>query len=100
MEKLTFPEVASLEQSDVLQVKCYTSDEGHVWIADYDKLPPAVRRRLRESSFNLCAACLEAFVLPEVHRRHPSYPRQKALFAAIELMEAEVRRIGDGKFKR
>jgi hypothetical protein len=76
----------------ILQVKCLTNDEGHVWIRNYDELPPAVRQRLRESPYNLCAACLEAFVLPEVHRRHPGYTRLKALLSAIELMEAEVRK--------
>jgi hypothetical protein len=79
----------------ILQVKCLTNDEGHVWIGSYDELPSAVRQRLRESPFNLCAACLEAYVLSEVYRRHPNYPRQKALFAAIELMEAEVRKEAD-----
>jgi hypothetical protein len=79
----------------VLQVKCLTGDEGHVWIRSFDELPPAVRQRLRESPFNLCAACLVSFVLPEVNRQHPSYPRLKALLAAIELMEAEVRKEAD-----
>jgi hypothetical protein len=32
------------------------------------------------------------YVLPEVYRQHPSNTRLKALFAAIELMEAEVRK--------
>ena len=76
----------------VLQVKCLTNDEGHVWISSYDKLPATVRKRLRDGPFNLCAACLKAFVLPKVRRQHPNYTREKALFAAIEVMEAEVRK--------
>jgi len=79
-------------KEQILQVKCLTGDEGHVWIESYDELPPAVRQRLRESPFNLCAACLVVYVLPEVYRQHPSYTRLKALLAAIELMEAEVRK--------
>jgi hypothetical protein len=75
-----------------IQVKCLIGDEGHVWIKNYDALPPAARQRLRESPFNLCAACLVMFVLPEVKRKHPSYTHNKALFAAIEMMEAEVRK--------
>jgi len=79
-------------KEQIPQVKCLTGDEGHVWIESYDELPPAVRQRLRESPFNLCAACLMVYVLPKVYRQHPSYTRLKALFAAIELMEAEVRK--------
>jgi hypothetical protein len=75
-----------------IQVKCFTNDEGHVWIESYDSLPSAVRQRLRNSPFNLCAACLKSFVLPKVRRQHPNYTREKALFAAIEVMEAEVRK--------
>jgi hypothetical protein len=51
-----------------------------------------VRRRLRNSPFDICAACLEAFVLPEVLAKHPKLSREKALFAAVEVMEAEVRK--------
>jgi hypothetical protein len=40
------------------QVRCLTLDAGHVWIHYYDALPGAVRKRLRESPFNVCAACL------------------------------------------
>jgi hypothetical protein len=79
-------------REQVLQVKCLIGDEGHVWIGSYDTLPPPVRQRLRDSPFNLCAACLVMFVLPKVQRRHPSYSRNKALFAGIEMMEAEVRK--------
>lgn len=75
-----------------IQVKCLIGDEGHVWIHCYDALPAAVRRRLRNSPFNLCAACLEMFVLPKVRNQHSSYTREKALFAAIEMREVEVRK--------
>jgi hypothetical protein len=68
------------------------NDEGHVWIHTYDSLPPPVRLRLRNSDFNVCAACLLAYVLPEVRAKHPSWPREKLLIAGIEIMEAEVRK--------
>jgi hypothetical protein len=44
---------------DGRQVKCLTSDAGHVWIHYYDRLPSPVRRRLRESVFNICPACMD-----------------------------------------
>jgi hypothetical protein len=82
----------SAKQNDEIdQVFCMTADEGHVWIHVYDSLPLTVRRRLRNSPFNVCAACLEAFVLPKVQAKHPNWSREKALFAGIEIMEADVR---------
>jgi hypothetical protein len=42
-----------------LQVKCLISSEGHLWMRSYfDRLPANVRKRLSESSFNICAACM------------------------------------------
>jgi hypothetical protein len=53
----------------------------------FDTLPPAVRRRLRQSTFNLCPACLVTEFLPKVRSQQS---REKALFKAIEVMEQEV----------
>ena len=45
---------------DGRQVKCLIASEGHVWMKRYfDRLPPAVRRRLAESDFNICPACMD-----------------------------------------
>jgi hypothetical protein len=57
---------------------------------DFDQLPVRVRERLRSSPHNLCAACLTAFFLPKVRAQHAT--RTRALLAAIDIMEAEVRR--------
>jgi hypothetical protein len=77
---------------EIDQVYCLTADAGHVWIHTYDTLPVAVRRRLRNSPFNVCAACLEAFVLPKLRIKHPNWSREKLLLVGIEEMEAEVRK--------
>jgi hypothetical protein len=82
----------SMGNDEIDQVYCLTADDGRVWIHVFDTLPVAVRRRLRNSPFNLCAACLVTFVLPEVRSNHPKLSREKALFAAIGVMEARVRR--------
>jgi hypothetical protein len=79
---------------EIDQVYCLTADEGHVWIHVYDTLPVSVRRRLRNSAFNLCAACLQAYVLPKVRAKHPNWPRERQLVAGIEVMEAEIRSDG------
>jgi hypothetical protein len=74
------------------QTKCLINTLGHIWMEGYfDTLPRPVRQRLRSSPFNLCPACLMTKVLPKVRPQHPNYPREKLLFAAIEVMEAEVR---------
>jgi len=69
------------------QVKCLTSDEGHVWMPNYDRLPPAVRRRLAESPFNLCAACVDI----EAHRAARSKPSLNTYFAVIRALEGKLR---------
>jgi hypothetical protein len=43
---------------EATQVKCLTADEGHVWMPAYDRLPPEARRRLANSPFNICPACV------------------------------------------
>jgi hypothetical protein len=68
------------------QVKCLTADEGHVWMPSYDVLPPAVRRRLAQSPFNICAACMNG----EAHRA-ASKPTVEVYFAVIEQIEKALR---------
>jgi hypothetical protein len=79
-------------REDVLQVKCLINDEGHVWISSYDRLPATVRKRLRDGPFNLCAACLECFVMPKVRKKYPTHSREQQLLIGIAAMEIEVRK--------
>jgi hypothetical protein len=83
---------AKQKNSEADQVYCLiNSAGGHLWMCNFfDDLPPAVRGRLRSSRFNLCPACLQVEVLPKLRAQHPEYSREKALFAAIAVMEAEV----------
>lgn len=94
VDRKQLPIVKQNKQNDEInQTKCLINSEGHLWMDNYfDTLPAAVRRRLRNSPFNLCPACLALEVLPEVRRKHPNYSAEKALLAAIEVMEAEVRK--------
>jgi hypothetical protein len=86
---------ASKLDDDINQTFCLYASAGHLWMrSHYDNLPLSVRRRLRNSPFNLCPWCLVVEVLPNVQRRHPAYPRERALFAAIEIMESKVRKGG------
>jgi hypothetical protein len=65
------------------QVKCLIASEGHLWMRGYyDRLPPAVRRRLAESDFNICPACMDE----EAHRaaRRPTVSTYFAVIRSIE----------------
>jgi hypothetical protein len=68
---------------------CLESDEGWVYMRDgYDRFSPAVRKRLRESPFNLCSACVyqqSSRFFAHEHNRDRRY------FAAIEMMEEQIR---------
>jgi hypothetical protein len=74
------------------QVVCLTGDAGHEWIHCYDSLPPTVRRRLRNSPYDICAACLTSFILPKVLHKFPRYSYEKALMVAIAVMEKQIER--------
>ncbi len=83
----------------ILQTKCWIASEGHLWMrGHFDALPAPVRQRLRQSPFNLCAACLMTDFLPKAQKRGIS--RERALFAAIEIMEAQARQAPRGKNNR
>jgi hypothetical protein len=64
------------------QVKCLTADAGHVWMHYFDPLPPAVRRRLAESAFNICPACMDIGAHKVAAR--PTVATYFAVIAAIE----------------
>jgi hypothetical protein len=85
------------KKNEINQTYCLIATGGHLWMRDYfDDLPLLVRRRLRVSPFNLCPACLQTEVMPKLRRQHPTYSHDKLLFAAIEVMEREVRQAGAG----
>src|SRR5262249_24401665 len=81
------PKMEQRAGRDGRQVKCLTLDAGHIWIHSYDRLPPPVRRRLSESVFNICPACLwgEAQDMATAQRlKRPSIAVYLAVIAAIE----------------
>lgn len=43
----------------VFQGNCFLYSVGHKWMKDnYDPMPPSIRKRLMDSPFNICAACV------------------------------------------
>jgi hypothetical protein len=73
------------------QVKCLIASAGHEWMVGYfDRLPSPVRRRLADSRFNICAACMteEAERMAKVcGRRRPIITD---FFTAIEAIERRL----------
>jgi hypothetical protein len=74
-----------------LEVRCLTNDAGHVWMHCYDPLPPAVRRRLAESTFNICPACLDI----DVRKTACGRPTVATYIKAIEKIERILQQEGD-----
>ena len=82
----------SMGDDKLEQTRCRISNEGHRWMVGwFDNLPPKVRQRLRQSPFNLCAACLKTIYLPKVMKRRRDLSGERALFIAIEVYEREER---------
>ena len=68
------------------QLKCLTASEGHLWMRGYfDRLPPVVRRRLAESDFNICPACMVIEA-----RKAASKPKVADYFALIDSIEKKL----------
>jgi hypothetical protein len=79
--------------NEINQTKCWIATHGWMWMEGYfDTLPRSIRQRLQSSPFNLCPACLITKFLPEAQSCHREYTREKALLAAIEFMESELRK--------
>jgi hypothetical protein len=73
------------------QVKCLIASEGHEWMTSFsDRLPKPVRRRLADSRFNICAACLT-----EEAQKIARHPGIATYFAVIEGIERKLDAGGD-----
>jgi len=82
----------STGRDEIEQTRCRISNQGHRWMVGwFDDLPPKIRQRLRQSPFNLCAACLKTIYLPKVMKRRRDLSGERALFIAIEVYEREER---------
>jgi hypothetical protein len=79
--------------AEINQTKCWIATHGWEWMEDYyDTLPATARRRLRDSPYNLCPACLLTKFAPKVSARYPKYSHEKVLLLSIEVMELLARR--------
>jgi hypothetical protein len=72
------------------QIKCLTAHDGWVWMPTFDSLPAAVRNRLSESRFNMCAACMQIEA-----RKRSGKPSVKIYIETIEAIEKEMESTGE-----
>jgi hypothetical protein len=80
------PEMEQRADLDGRQVKCLIASSGHLWMRNYfDRFPSAVRRRLAESAFNICPACMDE----EAHKA-ASRPTIATYFSVIEAIERKL----------
>ena len=76
-----------MQATDSFQGLCLVSSEGFLHMDEYDQLRPEVRKRLRESPYNLCAACVNdaAEKFPDNNSGELDY------ITAISSMEQQIR---------
>jgi hypothetical protein len=75
------------------QVKCLIASEGHLWMRDYfDRFPSVVRRRLAESAFNICPACMDEEARKAASQRKETKPSVGTYFDTIEAIERKLGR--------
>ncbi len=75
------------------QNNCLVSENGWEYMSYFDVFPPVIRARVRESRFNLCAACVGT-VAYNLRRRASSdyiyHIEDRYYLKAIELIEKAI----------
>src|SRR5262249_14851626 len=78
---------------DGRQVKGLIACEGHLWMRSFfDRLPPVVRRRLAESAFNICPACMDEEAHTAARQRKEAKPSVGTYFVVIAAIERALDR--------
>ena len=74
------------------QVKCLIASEGHLWMQGYfDRFPSVVRRRLAESAFNICPACMDKEAQMAARRRKETKPSVGTYLLVIKTIERKLK---------
>ena len=74
------------------QIKCLIASEGHLWMRDYfDRFPSVVRRRLAESAFNICPACMDKEVHTAACQRKERKPSVGTYLLVIKTIEEKLK---------
>ncbi len=79
-----------MQASDKFQGLCLESSQGSMFMSYYDVMPPATRELVRNSSFNLCAACVQHMAYKYKQANQPALlPQHYEL--AVKEMETMIR---------
>jgi hypothetical protein len=74
------------------QVKCLIASEGHLWMQDYfDRFPSVVRRRLAESAFNICPACMDKEAHTAARQLKETKPSVGTYLLVIKTIEQKLK---------
>jgi hypothetical protein len=76
--------MSQMEASERFQGLCLIAMEGSKTIIKYDYQSPQVRAMIRNSSFNLCAACVQDMAYFSAHERGSNEPTDRDYKLAIE----------------
>ena len=75
------------------QVKCLIASEGHLWMRDYfDRFPSIVRRRLADSTFNICPACMDEEAHTAGRQSKETRPSVDTYLFVIKTIEQKLRK--------
>jgi len=80
-----------MEASDKFQGLCLESGQGSRFMPAFDAMPSATRELVRNSSFNLCAACVHDRAVIQAERQMLNYPLQQHYQLAVKEMETMIR---------
>lgn len=76
---------------DGRQVKCLIASGGHLWMRGYfDRLPSPVRRRLADSTHNICPACMSEEAARVAAAQRLKQPTISVYFAVIDAIERKL----------
>lgn len=74
------------------QVKCLIASRKHLWMRDYfDRFPSVVRRRLAESAFNICPACMDKEAHTAARQRKERKPCVGTYLLVIKTIEQKLK---------
>jgi len=82
-----------MEANDKFQGLCLEDRQGKDFIGKYDIMPPRIRELVRNSSFNICAACLQKEANQRARKRNLFNVTEIDYKIALKKMEDMIRKM-------
>ena len=80
-----------MEASDRFQGLCLINAKGSEFMSYYDTMPAETRKLVRNSSFNLCAACIVNRAVDKAIKQQLNRPLPRHYELAVKEMENMIR---------